>query len=98
MTDGQQKVLSVAVQWLAGQPFSNVLLVAILGSLLWFGHYSLTVAVPSHLKQIQDGYDRIDRNHRDEREMLRQTYEKWIDRRSQTGSGAGSFTILPEQS
>ena len=79
------------IKWLSGQPFNNVLLLAILAALGWGAHYSVTVAVPSHLKQIQEGYKEVisevhskhetERSHlHEERERILETYDKWFDR------------------
>lgn len=54
------------VEYLAGQPFNNVLLVLILAAIGW-GAVKL---VPVHLKQIQDGYETLDRNFREERKEM----------------------------
>jgi len=34
--------------WLAGLPFTNVLLVALLAMFGWMSHYIITVAAPDH--------------------------------------------------
>lgn len=69
-----------AVKWLFGQPFNNVLLIAILVSIGWGTHYGVTTAIPAHLKQIQDGYELLDKSHTIERAELTKIYDKWFDR------------------
>ena len=68
------------IEWVAGQPFNNVLLIVIVASIGWIGHYSMTIAIPSHLKQIQDGYQSLDVSHQKERQQTLETYDRWIDR------------------
>lgn len=53
--------------WLTAQSFNNVLLVLILGSIIGGTYYGIKEAIPAHLKTIQDGYDRLDTAHREER-------------------------------
>lgn len=53
---------AVAVKWVFGQPSIVVALFAILAAMVWIAHQSATVWMPSHLIQIQTGYERaIDR-------------------------------------
>jgi hypothetical protein len=92
VADEEPKSLPIAVvKWLSGQPFNNVLLLAILVALGWGTRYAVTVAVPSHLKQIQDGYKEVisevhgkhevERSHlHEERQRILETYDKWFDR------------------
>lgn len=70
----------MAASWVAGQPFNNVLLIAIFAAIAWFGHYELTTARPANLKQIQDGYESLTEAHREERKELRETYSQWMQR------------------
>lgn len=70
----------IAVRWMFGQPFNNVMLIAIFSGIAWFAHYSVTVAVPSHLKMIQQGYETLDKAHQTERHEMRAMYDKWFDR------------------
>lgn len=46
------------VRWIAGQGIVSGLLCLILCAMLWGGYYAMETAIPSHLKQIQDGYER----------------------------------------
>ena len=59
-------IRQIIVEYLAGQPFNNVLLVAILVSIAW----GVVKVVPAHLRQIQDGYETLDRNAREERKGM----------------------------
>ena len=81
MADENKNLTQQAVTWITGQSFNNVLLVLILCAIGWGGWYSLTTVIPSHLKQIQQGYETIDNRHREERESTIRTYDKWFDRR-----------------
>lgn len=80
MTEDNQKITSQIVTWAAGQPFNNVLLLAIFVAIGWIGYYSMTTAIPSHLNQIQKGYESLTESHRDERERTQQLYDKWMNR------------------
>ena len=97
-------VTAQILSWAAGQPFNNVLLLMILSTFsygLWFG---MQTAIPSHLKQIQDGYEKLVESHKDERERTIQTYDKWVDRMTKTtvesppeGNGAKDSTIASQR-
>ncbi len=45
-------------RWIAGQGVVSGLLCLILCAMLYGGYYAMETAIPSHLKQIQDGYER----------------------------------------
>ena len=75
--------------WLAGLPFTNVLLVALLAMFGWMSHYIITVAAPDHFSAMQLGYQTQEISHVAEREasekrnaMQRESdlmmYDKWI--------------------
>ena len=51
-----------AIDWLAGQSFNNVLLVSILVFMGCAAYYAVN-QIPLHLKQIQEGYEKIELNH-----------------------------------
>ena len=76
------------VSWAAGQPFNNVLLLAIFVAIGWIGYYSMTTAIPAHLQQIQRGYESLTESHRDERERTQQLYDKWMNRTSTKDPGS----------
>lgn len=46
--------------WVTGQPFTNVLLILILGCVTGGLYGAVKYAVPVHLQQIQAGYERIE--------------------------------------
>ncbi len=78
---GENKTLTTQItSWVAGQPFNNVLLLAIFVAIGWIGHYSMTTAIPAHLNQIQKGYESLTESHRDERERTQQLHDKWMNR------------------
>lgn len=86
MTDDSNKnITAQVVSWAAGQPFNNVLLLAIFMSIGWIGHYSMTVAIPKHLEQIQHGYEALTESHREERERTQQLYDRWMNRTGDAG-------------
>lgn len=76
------------IRWLAGQPFNNVLLISILASVAWGMRYSITIAIPAHLEQIQNGYETLDKAHQIERSEMRSMYDKWFDRVAASSSHA----------
>jgi hypothetical protein len=89
--NAEKAIWSQVVAWGAGQPFNNVLLLLILFSIAWSGRFVVTIAIPMHLKQIQDGYQSLQNSHkeerekeeklhREERESALKTYDKWVDR------------------
>lgn len=93
MNSDEKTALQQIIAWASGQPFNNVLLSAILGAIGWCGYWSISIGVPAHLKQIQDGYERIqsenreliermDSQHRDERTQTLSTYDRWMDRQA----------------
>lgn len=81
MSDTPNKSIpQLAAEWASGQPFTNVLLAALLSMIAWLGYYSLTVAIPEHLQQIQKGYERIDADDRADRGAICDQYEKWLEK------------------
>lgn len=85
-SEDEKTIKSLVVNWIAGQPFSNVLLLAIFVSIGWIGHYSMTTAIPLHLQQIQKGYESLTESHREERERTLQLYDRWMNRSSVTNT------------
>lgn len=51
------------VRWIAGQGIVSGILCLILGAMLYGGYYAMHTAIPSHLKQIQEGYERQTTEH-----------------------------------
>ena len=80
MTDDNQKITTQIVNWAAGQPFNNVLLLAILFCIGWGGYFTVTTAIPKHLEQIQRGYESLTESHREERERTQQIYDRWLNK------------------
>ena len=80
--DQKQNLTSQVVSWAAGQPFNNVLLMAILFCIGWGGWYTVTTVIPKHLEQIQNGYESLTEAHREERKELRETYGQWMKKES----------------
>jgi hypothetical protein len=89
VTEDSKPLTAQVIAWAAGQPFNNVLLMAILFSIGWGGYYTVTVGIPSHLQQIQKGYESLTESHRDEREQTLQLYDRWMNR-THIDSGADS--------
>jgi len=82
----------IVLKWLFGQPFCNVVLIMIFCSIAWFGHYAVTIAVPSHLKMIQQVYETLDKNHQTEQTEMMIMYDKWMDRIDKIKSGSSTET------
>lgn len=66
----------LATRWLANQGVSTVLLVAILATMGYMGNYAMVTAIPSHLKQIQDGYIEHAAAHSKEVQAITVAFEK----------------------
>ena len=91
MTEEKQTSLqSQIVAWAAGQPFNNVLLLAIFASIVYGTYFAMTTAIPSHLNQIQKGYESLTESHRDEREHTLELYDRWMNRTGDVGQHNGS--------
>ncbi len=76
LPDMRSSLVHQAWRWLAGQEFNNVLLAMILGSLAalaWYG-------APAMLRQIQDGYERINTRHASDLQQARLVFERDSDR------------------
>ena len=82
MTDDTPKITDRVITWAAGQPFNNVLLLAIFASMMYGTYFAMNTAIPKHLEQIQKGYESLTESHRDERERTQQLYDKWMNRTS----------------
>lgn len=60
------------ISWAMRQGILAVLLLILVGMVGWVGHYAATSGIPSVVKQIQDGYERLDAQHAIERKELRE--------------------------
>jgi hypothetical protein len=76
-------------KWMQSQSFNNVLLVAILVSLGWGTYWTMSEAIPMHIKTIQTGYKEIEANnrdmikdldeaHREERREMLNMFDRWF--------------------
>lgn len=68
------------LDWVKGQPFNNVLIMALLCMIGWLGWYAITKAIPDHLTTIQTGYERIETRQTEQLKDQQQTFEKVLDR------------------
>lgn len=68
-----------AAAWLFGQPFNNVLLVALLAVFVGAA-YLIRNDVPKHLDQIQQGYERISAEQSRQIQYITETHERQHDR------------------
>lgn len=66
----------VILQWAAQQGPSTVLLFAIFVG----GFYSVREIVPAHLKQIQEGYERIEKHQSEQIHDITETHARDMDR------------------
>lgn len=78
MGDETKTLKEQVVSWAAGQPFNNVLLIAIFVAIAWLGHYGLTTAIPKHMEQIQNGYEKLNMSHESERTRTLEVYDRWL--------------------
>ena len=92
----------VAMTWLTGQPYENVLLSAILCGGAYLAHYVVTVAMPAQiqherdeLRQIQEGYERIEESHKADRALIIQQYDKWFESIRNDGDATGAVSPGP---
>ena len=84
--DDRKSLINRSSEWLLGQPFNNVLLILILFAIAWLGYYGLTTAIPAHLKAIQDGYERLEYRHREERTNTLSAYKDLLEISRRTAS------------
>jgi len=77
--DDRRTLVNKGTEWLLGQPFNNVLLILILFAIAWLGYYGLTTAIPAHLKAIQEGYERLEQSHREERASTLNAYKELLE-------------------
>jgi predicted negative regulator of RcsB-dependent stress response len=75
----RSSVKVLAFRWLSRQGVIVVLLFAILSAIGWFGWYTMTTAIPKHLETIQDGYERVTRDHAAGMEKMAASIEKVVD-------------------
>lgn len=67
---------TLVVSWLLSQGVSTVFLAAILGTMAYMGHYAMTIAIPAHLHQIQDGYEKQTALHKEALLQQQQAFER----------------------
>jgi hypothetical protein len=97
VTEDTKPITAQVIAWAAGQPFNNVLLMAILCAIAWGGYYTMTVGIPSHLNQIQKGYESLTESHRDEREQTQQLYDRWMNRTEIDGASNSKVATVPNK-
>lgn len=97
MSDQDQTVdmKKTVLVWVAGQPFNNVLILIGLLMIAWIAHYTVTVAEPARLKNIQEGYQRIEESNSKDRLLIIQQYDKWFDHIQQEHKGLDTGHIDP---
>ena len=97
VSDEDKKTITTKViDWAAGQPFNNVLLLMI----LFGGAWMVTTVVPQHLQTIQNGYREViefsENSHREERERTQQMYDKWLGRGSSQSRDSPSGSVVAQ--
>lgn len=96
MTDDKDaSIKTQVIAWAAGQPFNNVLLLAIFGFMAYGTYFAMNFAIPKHLEQIQKGYQSLTESHREERKELRETYGQWMKKEA-AASHTGRATAAVE--
>lgn len=71
------------LEWVKGQPFNNLMAVALLGVISWLGYYTLTAVIPEERKAIFEGIHRVEENHTSNVKTMSETYERMLDRVSE---------------
>ncbi len=64
----------MAAKWVFQQSVPTVLLFSILATVWFGGSYVLKTVIPDQLKAIAAGYERLESNHREERELRDRFY------------------------
>jgi len=80
----KDKTLTIVLSWLSSQPFTNVLLLLIFSAGCVGAYYGVTQAIPSHLQQIQSGYEKIEQSNEKQIDRMLTVFEKTLDRMSGT--------------
>tara|TARA_R110000868_G_scaffold372495_2_gene636333 strand:+ start:648 stop:950 length:303 start_codon:yes stop_codon:yes gene_type:complete len=65
--------------WVTSQSFTNVLLAVIVGAIIYLGYYILSVAMPGALKDVQSGYESINKENREDRQKIRDDNERILN-------------------
>lgn len=105
VTNTNTNLVTLVMSWASGQPFNNVMLMAIFSALCWITYFAVTVAIPEHLKHIQEGYEKLEKGNMEERQETIEVYDKWFERMEryhddntrgkEKSSGSGSAVIRP---
>lgn len=79
MSDGGTQIKLAVVDkmcaWISSQPITNVLLILQLLLIAGGGYGTVKYIVPVHLRQIQEGYERIDKEHSKQIDSLNKSRE-----------------------
>ncbi|MGE3410290.1 MAG: hypothetical protein AB7I37_26155 [Pirellulales bacterium] len=59
---------SLAAEWALKQGVPTVILLVILAMVAWVGKFAVTEGIPNLQRQVQQGYETIEKSHREERE------------------------------
>lgn len=70
-------ITGAVYEFMKGQPFNNVLTVALLGCIV-SAAYGVYLSIPAHLKTIQDGYERIEAVHERVSKAQLDSHEKTV--------------------
>lgn len=65
--------------WVTSQSFTNVLLAVIVSAIIYLGYYILSVAMPGALKDVQSGYESINKENREDRQKIRDDNERIVN-------------------
>lgn len=77
---GEVSLTKQGFRWLFGQEANTVILVMLLASILYGMKYAMDTAIPSHLKQIQAGYQEVAEQHVQEVKHSNETFDKASER------------------
>lgn len=68
------------IKWVTSQSFNNVLLLVLVLTII-VGMKYLLDAIPSHISAIQQGYERIEQSHREERQASLEFFKELMPER-----------------
>lgn len=77
-TPSPTTLVGAGYELMKGQPFNNILTAAMLAAII-AAAYGAYLAIPIHLKTIQDGYERIETIHERDSAAAREEFAKTIN-------------------
>lgn len=78
--DAKSQAAKSLTEWIKGQPFNNVLVIAQLCVMSYLGWYGMNVLIPSERTAISEFGKQIEEHHTKQVQNITATYEKMLDR------------------